>query len=108
MMKIGVFHLFMPQNWQIVTEEVLDSVAEDKISTITQSTSEDIIYKSKISRLRKPIQMIKVGSFHQRIPQIWRIVTTEGLSPGRSIVHILCKPHFPDSYSLDFEMQTKI
>ena len=69
----------MPQTWQIVTAESIDGVAEDKIATIIQSTSKDIIYKSEMSRLQKPIHMIKVGSCHQLIPRTWHIDTTEGL-----------------------------
>ena len=75
-------------------EAGLYGVAEDKILTITQSTSEYIIYKSETSRLwnltqmikvascqrlniyesemshlRKLTKMIKVGSCHQLMPQ---------------------------------------
>ena len=98
----------MPQTCCIVTAAGLDGVAVDKISTITQSTSKDIIYKSEIPRLQKPTHMIKVGSCHQIIPRTWLIVTTEGIGPGRAIVRILRKLHLPDSSSRDFEILTKI
>ena len=103
MIKIGIFHRLMPRNWQIVMSEVLDGVAEDKILTLTQSTSKDSIYKSKMSRLKNTTHMIKVSSCHRLIPWTRRIVTAEGLCIGRAIVHILRKPHLPDSSSRDFE-----
>ena len=99
MINIGIFYRLIPQTWQIVLVEVIDGVAEDKISVITQSTSEDIIYKSETSRLRKATQMIKVGSCHRLMPQTWWIFTTEGLGPSRSIFCILQKPNIPNSSS---------
>ena len=56
--KLAHFQQLMPLPWQIVTVSGLDGVAEDKISTITQSTSKDIIYKSEIPRLQNPTHMI--------------------------------------------------
>ena len=103
MINIGIFHRLITLTWKIVTAEGLDGVAEDKISTITQSTSEDIIYKSEMSRLKNPTQVIKLGSFHQLIPRTWHIVTAEGLGPGQAILCILRNPHLTDSYSCDFE-----
>ena len=93
----------MTQTWQIFTAEGLDGISEDNILTITQSTSEDSIYKSKMSRLQNPTQMIKVGSFHQLMTQTWQIFTTEGLGPGRAIVCIFHKPRLRDSYYRGFK-----
>ena len=70
---------------------------------MTQSTCEDIIYKSKVSRLQNPIHMIKVVSCHRLVLQTWRIVMIEGLSPGQTIVRILRKPHITDTSFHDFE-----
>ena len=103
MIKIGSCHQLMTQTWQIFTAEGLDGISEDNILTITQSTSEDSIYKSKMSRLQNPTQMINLGSCHRLIPRTWRIVMTEGLGPGRAIISILRKLHLPDSSSRDFE-----
>ena len=95
-------HQPMPQTWQIVVTEGFNGVAEDKISTITQSHSEDSIYKYKTSRLQKTTQMIKVVSFHQLMPQTWEIVMTEGLGPVQANVLILRKPNLPDISSRGF------
>ena len=88
---------------------------------ITKPTSRNIFVsaetkpsKSDPSSFRKLTQLTKVAHFHQimrkyhrLIPQNWRIVTTEGLGPGWSIVRILRKPHIPDSSSRDFENLNK-
>ena len=60
--KLDHFHQITPLTWKIVTAAGLNGVAEYKILTITQSTSKDSIYKSKMSRLRNLRQMIKVAS----------------------------------------------
>ena len=85
--KVASCHQLMSQPWNIVT----------------QSTSEDSIYKSEMSRLWNPTQMIKVFSCQGLIPRTWKIVTAEVVCPLRETVHILCKPHLPDSYYRDFE-----
>ena len=94
----------MPLPWQIVTTAGPNRDSEYKISTITQSTSEDRIYKSEMSllrnltqmikaascqrlniyksetsRLRNATHMIKVGSCHVLMNQTWEIITAEGL-----------------------------
>ena len=71
---IRKLHQLMPQTWNIVVTEGIDGVAEDKISKITQSTSEDSIHKYEMSRHWKTTQMIEVGSCHQLIPRTWQIV----------------------------------
>ena len=63
--KLAHFRQLISLPWKIVTTSCLDGVAEDKISTIAQSTSEDRIHKSETSHLRNPIQMIKVDSYQQ-------------------------------------------
>ena len=98
--KLAHFHQLMPLPYKIDTTEGIDGVAEDKILTITQSTSEDSIHKSKTSGLRnptqmikkascqqlnisksktaflgKPTQMIKIGIFHRLMPRTWQVVT---------------------------------
>ena len=60
--KLAHLHQRMPLPWHIFTTAGIDGVDEDKILEITQSTSEDSIYKSETSRLQNPTQMIKVGS----------------------------------------------
>ena len=54
--------------WNIIMTEVLKGVGEDKMLTITQSTSKNNISKSKTSRLQNPIQIIKVARRHQLMP----------------------------------------
>ena len=65
--KVVSFHQLMPRTWQIVTTEVIDGVAEDKISTITQSTSKNSIPKSEMACLQNLTQMIKVASLRLNI-----------------------------------------
>ena len=83
MIKVSSFHQLMPQNFHIVTAEGLDGVAEDEILKITQSTSEDSIYKSEMSCLRKPTHIIKVGSCQKLILLTWQVFTTESLNPSQ-------------------------
>ena len=108
MTKIGIFHQLMPRTWQIVTAEGLDGVAEDKFSTITQSTSEGSIYKSEMSRLQKLTQIIKIGIFHRLIPRTWWIVNQKvSVLAGQSFTS--CTNHiFPTVLHMILKIQTKI
>ena len=66
--KVDHLHQLVPSTWHIFMTAGPDGVAEDKMLTITQSTSKNNISKSKTSRLQNPIQIIKVARRHQLMP----------------------------------------
>ena len=61
---------------QIIKVESCHQTMPQPCQIVTQSTSENGIYKSKTSHLWNLTQMIKVGSCHRLMTQPWQIVTT--------------------------------